>query len=363
MFRHLMGNDPRPHFMHQSNLADYNPALPETDPNQGGLLYPVIDGLLARYDAAIDRTNAPLLQPTSAQIAATLAQQSAWAANLAAGKVSAWLQDGVLHVKNLGGAAMDVPLTGTTVGDLYAGQKSGWTSIPAGSEQAFSPDDPVNAAAPTVSGTAKAGSVLTASRGAWTGTQPIDYGYQWQRCAPGCVNIPGASDATYRVAAADGNAKLRVVVSAGNWVSSVSQAASALTAGVPKAAAASRSSASKSSRLALTKVKMSPRRFAVSHRHKRRGTRLDGARITWKLNQAATVRLTIQRRGGSAKHRRWVRVGTLTVKAKKGNGVVRFRGRFGRKLLAPSGYRLVAMAKTRNATSPHKHVTFRVVKG
>jgi hypothetical protein len=75
------------------------------------------------------------------------------------------------------------------------------------------------------------------------------------------------------------------------------------------------------------------------------------------------VRLTIQRRGGSAKHRRWVRVGTLTVKAKKGNGVVRFRGRFGRKLLAPSGYRLVAMAKTRNAKSPHKHVTFRVVKG
>ena len=51
MFRHVMGNDPRPHFMHQSNLADYNPALPETDPNQGGILYPVIDGLLARYDA------------------------------------------------------------------------------------------------------------------------------------------------------------------------------------------------------------------------------------------------------------------------------------------------------------------------
>ena len=190
MFRHVMGNDPRPHFMHQSNLADYNPALPETDPNQGGILYPVIDGLLGRYDAAIDRTSAPLLQLTSTQIAATLAQQSAWAANLAAGKVSAWLQDGVLHVKNLGGAAMDVPLTGTTVGDLYAGQRSGWTSIPAGGEQAFSPDDPANAAAPTVSGAAKAGSALTASRGAWTGTQPIDYGYQWQRCRSGLREHP-----------------------------------------------------------------------------------------------------------------------------------------------------------------------------
>ena len=28
MFRHLTDNDPRPHFFHQSNLADYNPALP-----------------------------------------------------------------------------------------------------------------------------------------------------------------------------------------------------------------------------------------------------------------------------------------------------------------------------------------------
>ncbi|MGZ4277616.1 MAG: Agd3-related carbohydrate deacetylase [Solirubrobacteraceae bacterium] len=363
MFRHVMGNDPRPHFMHQSNLADYNPALPETDPNQGGILYPVIDGLLGRYDAGIDRSSAPLLQLTSAQIAATLAQQSAWAANLAAGKVDAWLLDGVLHVRNLDGAAMDVPLTGTTVGDLYAGQRSGWTSIPAGGEQAFSPNDPANAAAPTVSGTAKAGSTLSASRGAWTGTEPIDHGYQWQRCtSEGCVNIPGATDASYRVAAADGSAKLRVVVSAGNWVSSVSQAASPLTASVPKVAG-TKSQASKSSRLSLTKVKMSPRRFAVSHRHKRRGTRLDGSRITWKLSQAATVRLTIQRRGGSAKHRRWVRVGTLKVKAKKGNGVVRFRGRFGRKLLEPRGYRLVAMANTRNQKSPHKHVTFRVVKG
>ena len=75
------------------------------------------------------------------------------------------------------------------------------------------------------------------------------------------------------------------------------------------------------------------------------------------------MRLSIQRRGGNAKHRRWVRVGTLKIKAKKGKGVVRFRGRFGRKLLEPRRYRLVAMANTRNAKSPHKHVTFRVVKG
>jgi len=364
MFRHVMGNDPRPHFMHQSNLADYNPALPETDPNQGGILYPVIDGLLGRYDAAFDRASAPLLQLTSTQIAATLAQQSAWTANVVAGRVTAWLQDGVLHVKNNGGAAMDVPLTGTTVGDMYAGQRSGWASVPGGGERTFTPNDPANTGAPGVSGTAKVGQTLSASRGSWSGTAPIDYSYQWQRCGGACVNIAGATASTYKVAAADGSAKLRVVVSAGNWVSSVSQAASATTATVPKASAAgSKKAGSKSSRLALTKLSMSPRRFAVSHKRKRRGTRLDGSRITWKLNKAATVRLTVQRRGGSAKHRRWVRVGTLKVKAKKGTGVVRFRGRFGTKLLTPRSYRLVVMANTRTQKAPHKHATFKVVKG
>ena len=74
---------------------------------------------------------------------------------------------------------------------------------------------------------------------------------------------------------------------------------------------------------------MSPRRFAVAHQHKRRGTRLDGSRITWKLNQAATVRLIVQRRSGSAKHAAGCGSARSRVKAKKGNGVVRFRGRFG----------------------------------
>jgi hypothetical protein len=368
MFRHLMGNDPRPHYMHQSNLADYNPALPETDLNQGGILYPVIDGLLARYETSIDRASAPLVQLSSAEISAVLAQQSAWAANVAAGKVSAWLQDGELHVRNADGAAMDVPLTGTTVGDLYGGQKSGWTSVPAGSERVFAPNDPANAAAATLSGSARVDATLTAGHGSWTGTAPIDYGYQWQRCTAqgaGCVNIAGATGATYRVAAADGGARLRVVVLAGNWISSVSQSASGVTDVVPKVSPNSASSKSKSraSHIALTKVSMSPRRFAVAHKHKRRGTRLDGSRITWKLNMAATVRLTIQRRGGSAKHRRWVRVGTITVHAKKGKGVVRFRGRFGRKLLTPRSYRLMVTATTGGERSAAKHVRFTVVKG
>jgi hypothetical protein len=387
MFRHLMGNDPRPHFMHQSNLADYNPALPETSADQGGILYPVVDGLLARYDAAIDRTKAPLIQLTSTQIAATLSQQSAWAANLAAGKVTAWLQDGRLHVKNAGTTPVDVPLTGTTVGDLYAGQRSGWQTLAAGAEQVLDPDDPTNTAAPTVSGTARVGETLTAHDGTWAGTPGITFGYQWQRCGAGganCTNIDGARGATYGLGAADQGDTVRVVVSGGNWISSVSQARSAVTGTVAAPPAApqggndagrggagngshgqggKRKSITNAARLRLTKVTMSPKRFAVSHRRRPKGTRLDGSRITWKLSKAAKVRLTVQRQVGAKHHRRWVTVGTITRSAAKGTGAVRFTGRFGTKPIAPRAYRLTLTARTKTETAGPKRVAFRVVRG
>ncbi|MCZ4492938.1 MAG: hypothetical protein JWP53_1869 [Conexibacter sp.] len=386
MFRHLMGNDPRPHFMHQSNLADYNANLLETDPLQGGILYPVVDGLLGRYDTAIDRAKAPLIQLTSTQIAATLSQQDAWAAALAGGKVTAWLQDGQLHVKNAGATPVDVPLTGTTAGDLYGGQKSGWVTLPAGAEQVFNPNDPVNASAPTVSGTARVGETLTAHDGSWTGTPSIDFGYQWQRCngaGAGCANITGATRPTYALDDADHTSTLRVVVSAGNWISSVSQARSATTGVVaarpaPAAAGTTPSGSgaaggkgspgasaqgSKGARLQLTQVRMSPKRFAVAHLKPPQGTKLDGSRITWKLNKAATVRLTFQRQVGSKKHRRWVSVGTIARPAKKGTGVVRFTGRFGSKPMAPRTYRLTLTASTKTEKAGPRRVAFTVVRG
>src|SRR5579862_1308514 len=58
---------------------------------------------------------------------------------------------------------------------------------------------PQNTAAPTISGTAKEGSQLTASTGGWSNT-PTGYAYQWQRCTSdgtGCGDITGATDKTY----------------------------------------------------------------------------------------------------------------------------------------------------------------------
>ena len=41
---------------------------------------------------------------------------------------------------------------------------------------------PVNTAPPSVTGTPADGGTLTADPGTWSGTTPIDFTYQWQRC-------------------------------------------------------------------------------------------------------------------------------------------------------------------------------------
>jgi CRISPR/Cas system endoribonuclease Cas6 (RAMP superfamily) len=106
-------------------------------------------------------------------------------------------------------------------------------------------------------------------------------------------------------------------------------------------------------------VRVQPRTFAVAHRRALRGTRLDGTRISWRLDRAAKVQLRFERRRG----RHWVKVGTITRSARAGAGVVRFTGRFGRKLLAPRRYRVVVSASAGGQRTPAKRVGFRVVKG
>src|SRR3954447_9563588 len=65
---------------------------------------------------------------------------------------------------------------------------------------------PKNTVAPGISGTTKEGSTLTGNNGNWTGSQPITYTKQWQRCdATGgnCANIAGATNDTYVLSSAD----------------------------------------------------------------------------------------------------------------------------------------------------------------
>jgi concanavalin A-like lectin/glucanase superfamily protein len=101
------------------------------------------------------------------------------------------------------------------------------------------PARPLNAALPTVSGTAAVGSRLTAAHGTWTGDAPITFTFAWSRCDPagaGCGAISRATAPTYTVAAADAGHTLRVTVTARN-AAGTTQAVSAATAVVPASGA------------------------------------------------------------------------------------------------------------------------------
>jgi hypothetical protein len=77
---------------------------------------------------------------------------------------------------------------------------------------------PSNTAAPSIGGTARQGSTLTAANGSWSNT-PTTYAYQWQRChsdGTGCGSIVGATNQTYTLASSDVLHTVRVVVTATN---------------------------------------------------------------------------------------------------------------------------------------------------
>lgn len=122
IFEHVMGNDPRPHYFHQTNIA-------ETGSPGGGVLYPILDATLAMYGRYF-AANAPIDQLTQSQIADMLAQQSAWSA--AAGRqVTGYIEGSQVTLVN-SGSPISLPLSGTEAGDLYGGTRSGWIVAPSG---------------------------------------------------------------------------------------------------------------------------------------------------------------------------------------------------------------------------------------
>jgi hypothetical protein len=115
----ILGNDPRPHFVHQGNLTEDR------------LLYPVLDGILNRYRTLLADT-APIVCRRQAANGAELRRQSRWARAVATGLVTARLTGGRVVVDAPVGLA--VPLTvpegsrinGESFGTPYAGSRSGW---------------------------------------------------------------------------------------------------------------------------------------------------------------------------------------------------------------------------------------------
>jgi hypothetical protein len=72
---------------------------------------------------------------------------------------------------------------------------------------------------PSITGALVKGRLLRANPGSWSGTTPINYSYEWQRCpatSTACIRIPSATRETYTLATADVGKRIRLLVSADN---------------------------------------------------------------------------------------------------------------------------------------------------
>ena len=128
MFQHMMGNDPRPHYFHQTNLMSQTTGT--VNGVGDGLFYEAMDPLLKEYHQYF-AANAPIEQLTMPQIGTLLNEQAGWAAANTS-QISGYISGNVVTVTNTG-VPTEMPLTGTTVGSPYAGSQSGWVLAPSGS--------------------------------------------------------------------------------------------------------------------------------------------------------------------------------------------------------------------------------------
>lgn len=112
---------------------------------------------------------------------------------------------------------------------LVALAASGALAVLASGAVAASTVAPRNTTPPLIVGETRVGETLRATTGTWTGTTPMTFAFQWLRCTrQNCRDIPGATNSTYRLVAADEARWMRVRVTATNRDGSAS-ATSALS--------------------------------------------------------------------------------------------------------------------------------------
>jgi hypothetical protein len=116
---HVLANSPRPHYAHQSNLAEDR------------ILYPVIDRTLASYKSYF-ATTAPIVNPTHTEAGTEIARQRAWTTDRT--RVSGYIQGGSLVLT--GGSLLTSITTPLTLpsgagGSLstYGVNKTGWLNV------------------------------------------------------------------------------------------------------------------------------------------------------------------------------------------------------------------------------------------
>ena len=134
MLSHVLANDPRVGYAHQSDLI--GPATRTVNGVTSDYGYPIltlIGNMLAQYNSWY---TAPLQQMTDATDAQTLGEQDAWASAESAGTVTATVRNGAVTITNTGSSA-NVPVTvpagssvnGAAFGQSYGGSLSEWLPL------------------------------------------------------------------------------------------------------------------------------------------------------------------------------------------------------------------------------------------
>jgi len=168
------------------------------------------------------------VQGISDVVAIAAGQFSSYALK-ADGTLWAWGNDSNGELANGGTADVALPQQVTAAGTKVTAIASGQYASHVLAIEAVAPAE---VSPPVISGQAAIGQQLTASTGVWSGTRPLTYSYQWERCRSSCTSIAGATAAAYTLTAADEGKGIRVVVTASNSVGSA-VGPSAQTANVP----------------------------------------------------------------------------------------------------------------------------------
>ena len=106
MLSHVLANDPRVGYAHQSDLI--GPAT-QNGQDYGYTILDLISSMLSQYNTWYAST-APLDQMTDVSEAQVMAEQAAWASASTGSNVSATVQNGVVTVTN-SGSEVKVPVT------------------------------------------------------------------------------------------------------------------------------------------------------------------------------------------------------------------------------------------------------------
>ncbi|MCL3837345.1 hypothetical protein [Aeromicrobium duanguangcaii] len=199
----------------------------------------------------------------------------------------------------------------TTVDDIGSGlrvravaAKAGWTSAIAESE-VFGPittpapvlSAPVNTVKPTVSGTPRVGSTVTASTGSWSTS--ARHTYRWTRNGK---TIPRATARTYRLTAADAGTRIAVVVTATS------------TGGTTSATSAVRTVAKATAKVKATAKSTAKGRLKVTAKVTSAGARTGRVTITVKAGGKTKVKRTTLKKGTRTVTVTGLRKGRATVR-------------------------------------------------